>query len=131
MAPVTNWLSFSLSPMEMLRCSESQIMPYESSSAASPHYYVDNFYANGIPIFYLFNLETLSSVWLLRKCEELQPKSVVRLRALTWFSVIYQQSNGALVSDSRSVGEMPQLTPYVHPLRTKNTQNFLGFCLVP
>ncbi|KAL6339082.1 hypothetical protein AAG906_024233 [Vitis piasezkii] len=47
MAPVTNWLSFSLSPMEMLRCSESQIMPYESSSAASPHYYVDNFYANG------------------------------------------------------------------------------------
>ncbi|KAJ7953514.1 AP2-like ethylene-responsive transcription factor [Quillaja saponaria] len=49
MAPATNWLSFSLSPMEMLRSPESQFVPYESSSAAavSPHYFIDNFYANG------------------------------------------------------------------------------------
>ncbi|KAJ7943739.1 AP2-like ethylene-responsive transcription factor [Quillaja saponaria] len=46
MAPATNWLSFSLSPMEMLRSSDSQFAPYESSSAAS-HYFIDNFYANG------------------------------------------------------------------------------------
>ena len=105
MAPATNWLSFSLSPMEMLRCSESQIMPYESSSEASPHYYVDNFYANGISIFYLF---ILSAVWLLRKCkrERLQPKSLIT----------YLQSNGALVPDSRSAGEMPWLTPYLRSL---------------
>ncbi|KAL5755276.1 hypothetical protein ACOSP7_023496 [Xanthoceras sorbifolium] len=52
MAPATNWLSFSLSPMEMLRSSssESQYLPYDgSSSAASPHYFIDNFYANGWP----------------------------------------------------------------------------------
>ncbi|KAJ4825332.1 hypothetical protein Tsubulata_002669 [Turnera subulata] len=49
MAPTTtNWLSFSLSPMEMLRSSsESQFMSYETSSAPSPHYLIDNFYANG------------------------------------------------------------------------------------
>jgi len=47
MAPATNWLSFSLSPMEMLRSSESQFMSYESSSSASPHYLFDNFYADG------------------------------------------------------------------------------------
>ncbi|KAB1201902.1 AP2-like ethylene-responsive transcription factor AIL6 [Morella rubra] len=47
MGPTTNWLSFSLSPMEMLRSSESQFMNYESSSTASPHYLIDNFYANG------------------------------------------------------------------------------------
>lgn len=47
MAPATNWLSFSLSPMEMLRSSESQLMSYESSSTASPHYLFDNFYADG------------------------------------------------------------------------------------
>ncbi|KAK1588716.1 hypothetical protein Q3G72_026367 [Acer saccharum] len=53
MAPGTNWLSFSLSPMEMLRSSsssESQYLPYDGSqSAASPHYFIDNFYANGWP----------------------------------------------------------------------------------
>lgn len=71
MAPGTNWLSFSLSPIEMLRSSESQMMPYESSSAASPHYFVDNFYANGIPIFFFYyKLETLSPAWLLRKCDK-------------------------------------------------------------
>lgn len=47
MAPATNWLSFSLSPMEMLRSSESQFVSYDTSSAASPHYLIDNFYANG------------------------------------------------------------------------------------
>ncbi|KAL4367658.1 hypothetical protein GQ457_05G014310 [Hibiscus cannabinus] len=50
MAPGTasNWLSFSLSPMEMLRSSsEPQFVSYEgSSAAASPHYLIDNFYAN-------------------------------------------------------------------------------------
>ncbi|KAJ6378957.1 hypothetical protein OIU78_029051 [Salix suchowensis] len=33
--------------MEMLRSSESQLMSYESSSTASPHYLFDNFYADG------------------------------------------------------------------------------------
>ncbi|XVF61502.1 hypothetical protein PTKIN_Ptkin08bG0135000 [Pterospermum kingtungense] len=51
MAPESNWLSFSLSPMEMLRSSSSsepQFMSYEgSSAAASSHYLIDNFYANG------------------------------------------------------------------------------------
>ncbi|OMO56291.1 hypothetical protein CCACVL1_26653 [Corchorus capsularis] len=49
MAPASNWLSFSLSPMEMLRSSsEPQFVSYEgSSAAASPHYLIDNFYANG------------------------------------------------------------------------------------
>ncbi|XP_042992919.1 AP2-like ethylene-responsive transcription factor AIL6 [Carya illinoinensis] len=47
MAPTTNWLSFSLSPMEMLRSSESQFLSYESSSTASPHYLIDSFYADG------------------------------------------------------------------------------------
>ncbi|XVF15303.1 hypothetical protein REPUB_Repub09cG0139600 [Reevesia pubescens] len=49
MAPESNWLSFSLSPMEMLRSSsEPQFVSYEGSSAASsPHYLIDNFYANG------------------------------------------------------------------------------------
>nr|QWQ79380.1 AP2_31 [Zanthoxylum armatum] len=52
MAPATNWLSFSPSPMEMLRSSSSsdaQFFPYDASqSAASPtHYLLDNFYANG------------------------------------------------------------------------------------
>lgn len=53
MAPTTNWLSFSLSPLEMLRSSESQFMTYESSSTASPHYLIDTFYANGKPNFFL------------------------------------------------------------------------------
>nr|WFI63163.1 AP2-2 protin [Morus alba] len=53
MAPATNynWLSFSLSPLEMLRSSEStQFMAaaYENSaSTATPQYLIDNFYANG------------------------------------------------------------------------------------
>ncbi|XVF17373.1 hypothetical protein REPUB_Repub10bG0115900 [Reevesia pubescens] len=49
MAPATNWLSFSLSPMEMLRSSsEPQFVSYEGSSVtASPHYLIDNFYSNG------------------------------------------------------------------------------------
>ncbi|KAK8305083.1 hypothetical protein V6Z12_D03G038000 [Gossypium hirsutum] len=51
-ATVSNWLSFSLSPMEMLgSSSEPQFVSYEGSSAAiasaaSPHYLIDNFYAN-------------------------------------------------------------------------------------
>ncbi|KAL5556569.1 hypothetical protein UlMin_038805 [Ulmus minor] len=48
MAPATNWLSFSLSPFEMLRSSESQFMAYnESSSNPSSQYLIDNFYGNG------------------------------------------------------------------------------------
>lgn len=48
MGPATNWLSFSLSPMEMLSSPDhSQMMPYDGSSAASPQYFIDNFYANG------------------------------------------------------------------------------------
>ncbi|KAH7520440.1 hypothetical protein FEM48_Zijuj08G0144100 [Ziziphus jujuba var. spinosa] len=48
MAPATNWLSFSLSPMEMLRSSEStQFMAYDNSNTVSPQYLIDNFYANG------------------------------------------------------------------------------------
>nr|QNI23750.1 AP2/ERF transcription factor [Camptotheca acuminata] len=56
MAPETNWLSFSLSPMDMLSSSsESQMLqstmklaPFDGSSSDSQHYYfVDNFYANG------------------------------------------------------------------------------------
>ncbi|KAM7275927.1 hypothetical protein ACFE04_017793 [Oxalis oulophora] len=49
----TNWLSFSLSPMEMLRSSnsEAQFMSYDhhanSSEANSPHYLVDNFFPTG------------------------------------------------------------------------------------
>ncbi|XP_038994957.1 LOW QUALITY PROTEIN: AP2-like ethylene-responsive transcription factor AIL6 [Hibiscus syriacus] len=52
MAPATasNCLSFSLSPMDMLRSSsEPLFVSYEGSSAAasaSPHYLIDNFYAN-------------------------------------------------------------------------------------
>ncbi|XWS33403.1 hypothetical protein CRYUN_Cryun22dG0079400 [Craigia yunnanensis] len=49
MAAASNWLSFSLSPIEMLRSSsEPQFVSYEgSSAAASPHYLIDNLYANG------------------------------------------------------------------------------------
>ncbi|KAK9012027.1 hypothetical protein V6N11_040097 [Hibiscus sabdariffa] len=54
MAPATasNWLSFSLSPMEMFRSSsEPHFVSYEGSSAAaaaaaSPRYLTDNVYAN-------------------------------------------------------------------------------------
>ncbi|CAN6810625.1 unnamed protein product [Brassica oleracea] len=45
MAPMTNWLTFSLSPMEMLRSSDqSQFVSYDASSAASSPYLLDNFY---------------------------------------------------------------------------------------
>ncbi|GMI67970.1 PLETHORA 3, AINTEGUMENTA-like 6 [Hibiscus trionum] len=50
-AAASNWLSFSLSPMEMLSSSsEPQFVSYEGPSAAadSPHYLIDNFYANGV-----------------------------------------------------------------------------------
>ncbi|XP_016201070.1 AP2-like ethylene-responsive transcription factor AIL6 [Arachis ipaensis] len=46
MARATNWLSFSLSPMEMLRTSEPQFPQYDAASATT-NYFVDNFYANG------------------------------------------------------------------------------------
>ncbi|XP_027348105.1 AP2-like ethylene-responsive transcription factor AIL6 [Abrus precatorius] len=42
MAGATNWLTFSLTPMEMLRSSDSQFVPYDTPS----HCFVDNFYAN-------------------------------------------------------------------------------------
>ncbi|KAF3568912.1 hypothetical protein DY000_02019329 [Brassica cretica] len=47
MAPMTNWLTFSLSPMEILRSSDdqSQFVSYDASSAASSSpYLLDNFY---------------------------------------------------------------------------------------
>lgn len=65
MAPVTNWLSFSLSPMEMLRSSsssDSQFLNYDGSAAA-PHYFIDNFYANGnfkLPSLFLGNFHVLA-----------------------------------------------------------------------
>ncbi|CAK9322015.1 unnamed protein product [Citrullus colocynthis] len=46
MAPATNWLSFSLSPIEMLRSTDSPFLPYDSSSTTSPHYLLDNFYSH-------------------------------------------------------------------------------------
>lgn len=46
MAPGTNWLSFSLSPFEMLSSSESQYVSYGGSSNDSPQYFVDSFYGN-------------------------------------------------------------------------------------
>ena len=49
MARATNWLSFSLSPMEMLRTSEPQFVQYDAASAAtnSHNYFLDNLYTNG------------------------------------------------------------------------------------
>ena len=46
MAPMTNWLTFSLSPIDMLRSSDqSQFVSYDASSAASSSpYLLDNFY---------------------------------------------------------------------------------------
>ncbi|KAG2309928.1 hypothetical protein Bca52824_021485 [Brassica carinata] len=46
MAPMTNWLTFSLSPMDMLRSSDqSQFVSYDASPAASSSpYLLDNFY---------------------------------------------------------------------------------------
>ncbi|KAG2300616.1 hypothetical protein Bca4012_012379 [Brassica carinata] len=47
MAQMTNWLTFSLSPMEMLRSSDQshQFVSYDASSAASSSpYLLDNFY---------------------------------------------------------------------------------------
>ncbi|KAJ4908572.1 AP2-like ethylene-responsive transcription factor AIL6 [Raphanus sativus] len=46
MAHMTNWLTFSLSPMDMLRSSDdqSQFVSYDASSAASSPYLLDNFY---------------------------------------------------------------------------------------
>ncbi|XVE86873.1 hypothetical protein DITRI_Ditri18aG0070600 [Diplodiscus trichospermus] len=47
MAAASNWLTFSLSPMERLRSSsEPQFVSYDGSFAAS-HYLIDNFYDNG------------------------------------------------------------------------------------
>ncbi|KAK8331818.1 hypothetical protein V6Z12_A10G099800 [Gossypium hirsutum] len=55
MASASNWLWFSLSPMEMLRSSsEPQFVSYEGSPAASSHHLIDNFYANGMLNFLLF-----------------------------------------------------------------------------
>ena len=57
MAPMTNWLTFSLSPMEMLRSSDdqSQFVSYDASSAASSSpYLLDNFYGNNILTSFLF-----------------------------------------------------------------------------
>lgn len=49
MSPATNWLSFSPSPLELLRCSLSQVPPTSKpimNDASSPYYFLDNFYAN-------------------------------------------------------------------------------------
>ncbi|XAR73497.1 hypothetical protein NMG60_11007484 [Bertholletia excelsa] len=48
MAPGTsNWLSFSLSPMEMLSSPSQPQMLQGSSADSQQYYFVDNFYANG------------------------------------------------------------------------------------
>ncbi|XP_048438031.1 AP2-like ethylene-responsive transcription factor AIL6 [Pyrus x bretschneideri] len=87
MAPASNWLSFSLmSPMEMLRSSESDqspFVPYDASSAASPQYFLDNFYA--------------SNGW------QTNPKSQV------FFTDGEDQRKQQGQSDS------PNLSPFVHP----------------
>jgi len=72
MGPSTNWLSFSLSPMEMLRSSESQFMSYENSSTDSPHYLIDNFYTNGKnPNFFCFSIyKNLKSCLVAEKLQE-------------------------------------------------------------
>ncbi|XP_057961898.1 AP2-like ethylene-responsive transcription factor AIL6 isoform X2 [Malania oleifera] len=44
MASATNWLSFSLSPIEMLRSSQPQMLPV--TSASHQHYFVESFYGN-------------------------------------------------------------------------------------
>ncbi|CAK9135565.1 unnamed protein product [Ilex paraguariensis] len=50
MAPDNNWLSFSLSPMEMLSSSsQSQMLQSSISTDTQQYYFVDNFYANGWP----------------------------------------------------------------------------------
>ncbi|CAI0403810.1 unnamed protein product [Linum tenue] len=57
-AAASNWLSFSLSPMEMLRSSsssstaDSQYLTYEAAAAVassnpSPHYFLDSYYSHG------------------------------------------------------------------------------------
>ena len=61
MAPESsNWLSFSLSPMEMLSSSSQaqmlqptmKIIPFDGASGDSQQYYfLDNFYANGTYIY--------------------------------------------------------------------------------
>lgn len=76
MAPATNWLSFSLmSPMEMLRSSSESESPfaqaYDTSAAtvASPHYFLDNFYANGngLMVMGLFS-KFFTTVWFFVLC---------------------------------------------------------------
>lgn len=57
MAPENNWLSFSLSSMEMLNSSSQaplqstmELAPFEASSASGSHHlysFADNFDANG------------------------------------------------------------------------------------
>ncbi|KAK7361332.1 hypothetical protein VNO77_03382 [Canavalia gladiata] len=42
MAGATNWLTFSLTPLEMLRSFDSQFLPHDNSS----HCFIDNIYAN-------------------------------------------------------------------------------------
>lgn len=56
MAPMTNWLTFSLSPMDMLRSSDqSQFVSYDASSAASSSpYLLDNFYGKNSNFLHLF-----------------------------------------------------------------------------
>ena len=74
MGPSTNWLSFSLSPMEMLRSSESQFMSYENSSTDSPHYLIDNFYTNGQnPDFFCFSIYK-KETYVLFSCWEVAGK---------------------------------------------------------
>lgn len=68
MGPATNWLSFSLSPMEMLRSSESQFMGYENSSTDSPHYLIDNFYENGKNLNFIFLFFSFSICKTIRSC---------------------------------------------------------------
>ena len=74
MGPSTNWLSFSLSPMEMLRSSESQFMSYENSSTDSPHYLIDSFYTNcKIPDIFCFSIYK-KETYVLFSCWEVAGK---------------------------------------------------------
>jgi hypothetical protein len=82
MAPASNWLSFSLSPMEMLRSSESQYITYESSSTASPHYLIDNFYANGNPALFF---RSITPFWSCLAAEKLWAKEGY---VLVFFSIV-------------------------------------------
>ncbi|XP_030499679.2 AP2-like ethylene-responsive transcription factor AIL6 isoform X2 [Cannabis sativa] len=106
MAPGTNnWLSFSLSPLEMLRSSDnnqSPFMAYDTSSTASPQYLLDSFYTNA---------------WSNQKSQVFFPDG--------------EDHQGKHNGHSASIAESPVLTSFIDP-RTQNhhpvpkLEDFLG-----